>query len=208
MYSLYKTLPNDTDLTVIKKSGVSGFNFAFADGLNHYHTQLDNVEELDERSLQHHGSYALALTRHFSNLDLRETKAPDAVHFNLVGSRLIHYSRSWIIPFTLLVTLLFIGVVVVGVRRERLSISGLALGVLPTLASMIGVVIVSLFIRKLISELHRGYQWIPYADPYNGWPDKIPHHRKTALISIWKQSHAYASAARHVYERKLNASLN
>jgi hypothetical protein len=173
MYSLYKTLPNDTDLTVIKRGGVPGFNFAFADGLNHYHTQLDNVEELDERSLQHHGSYALALTRHFGNLDLRETKAPDAVYFNLFGVGLIHYSRSWVIPFTILVTLLFIGVVAVGIKGKHLSISGLALGLLPTLASMLGVVLVSFFVLKLISELHRGYEWIPYTDPYNGWLYKI-----------------------------------
>lgn len=194
MYSLYKTLPNDTDLTVLKKSGLPGFNFAFADGFNHYHTQLDNVEELDERSLQHHGSYALALTRHFGNLDLRETKAPDAVYFNLVGSSLIHYSSSWVIPFTLLVALLFIGVVAVGIRRERLSISGLALGLLPTLASMIGVVIVSLFVLKVISELHRGYQWIPYAVPYNSWLYKIGF----VLLSVAVTSGVYTLFRRKV----------
>lgn len=173
MYSFYKTLPNDTDLTVIKKKGVPGLNFAFADGFNHYHTQLDNVEELDERSLQHHGGYALALARHFGNLDLRETKAPDAVYFNLFGPSIIHYSQSWVIPFTSLVAILFIAVVWVGIRRQHLSIAGLALGVLPTLASLLGVFIVSPFVLKLVRELHRGYQWIPYTDPYNGWLYKI-----------------------------------
>lgn len=194
MYSLYKTLPNDTDLTVIKKKGVPGLNFAFADGFNHYHTQLDNVEELDERSLQHHGSYALALTRHFGNLDLRETKAPDAVYFNLIGSHLIHYPGSWIIPLTILVTLLFIGVVVVGIRRERLSISGLALGLLPVLASMIGVAIVSRFVMKLISELHRGYEWIPYTLPYNSWLYKIGF----VLLTVAVTSGVYALFRRKV----------
>src|SRR5215213_10044670 len=64
-YELYKLLPNDTDLTIFRNRGLAGLNFAYIDGLPSYHTQLDSVSELDERSLQHHGSYALALTRHF-----------------------------------------------------------------------------------------------------------------------------------------------
>ena len=39
---------------------------------------LDSVAELDQRSLQHLGSYALALTRHFGSVSLEQTKAPDS----------------------------------------------------------------------------------------------------------------------------------
>ena len=41
MYALYKLLPNDTDLTVFKKAGMAGLNFAFVDRWSHYHTALD-----------------------------------------------------------------------------------------------------------------------------------------------------------------------
>ena len=31
-------------------------NFAYINGLTHYHTQLDNLENVDARTLQHHGA--------------------------------------------------------------------------------------------------------------------------------------------------------
>src|SRR6185369_13067723 len=68
--ALYALMPNDTDLTVFKVAGFAGLNFAYIIGLNHYHTPLDNLTNIDHRSLQHQGSTALALTRHFGNLNL------------------------------------------------------------------------------------------------------------------------------------------
>jgi Zn-dependent M28 family amino/carboxypeptidase len=62
MYSIYRTLPNDSDFTIFKDAGFPGFNFAFIDGYNVYHTPQDTVERLDERSVQHHGSISQAST--------------------------------------------------------------------------------------------------------------------------------------------------
>jgi Peptidase family M28 len=129
-YEIYKLLPNDTDLTVLRRRGLSGLNFAYIEGLPSYHTQLDSIEELDERSLQHHGSYALALARHFGDLDLRETKAPDAVYFDLLGAALVHYPASWALPLGLLVAALYAALVAYGLRRGGLSLKGLTLGAL------------------------------------------------------------------------------
>lgn len=57
MYSIYKMLPNDTDLTVFREQGnIQGFNFAFIDGHFNYHTQQDDVAHLDKNSLKHQGS--------------------------------------------------------------------------------------------------------------------------------------------------------
>ena len=129
-YELYRLLPNDTDLTVFRQRGLAGLNFAYIDGQPSYHTQLDSVNELDERSLQHHGSYALALARHFGNLDLREVRAHDSVYFDLLSTKLIHYPVSWARFLTAIVVILTIGLVVFGLRRGQLSLPGLALGVL------------------------------------------------------------------------------
>ncbi|HEX5084304.1 MAG TPA: cyclic peptide export ABC transporter, partial [Blastocatellia bacterium] len=69
-YEIYRLLPNATDMTIFKEAGLSGLNFAFIGGLSSYHTQLDTPENLDDGSLQHHGSYALALARHFGDANL------------------------------------------------------------------------------------------------------------------------------------------
>jgi hypothetical protein len=71
--------------------GYSGINSGFIDGFVHYHKMTDSAEKLDPRSLQHHGSNALALVKHFGNLPLDQTKAEDRIFFNPLGSWLIHY---------------------------------------------------------------------------------------------------------------------
>jgi hypothetical protein len=53
-YSIYKLLPNDTDLTVFREVGdIEGFNFAFIDDHFDYHTAIDNYERLDRTTLEH-----------------------------------------------------------------------------------------------------------------------------------------------------------
>ena len=51
-YSIYKKLPNDTDLTVFRKeANIQGFNFAFIDDHFDYHSALDTPERLDNNTL-------------------------------------------------------------------------------------------------------------------------------------------------------------
>lgn len=64
-YSLYKLLPNDTDFTAFRPSGVPGLNFAFGENLQSYHSRLDTSGNLSPASLQHHGEHMLALAREF-----------------------------------------------------------------------------------------------------------------------------------------------
>lgn len=127
-YEIYRLLPNDTDMTVFKRAGMPGLNFANIDGINHYHTPLDSVAGVDQDSMQHQGSYALALTQHLGNQDLTQTKERNAVYFDLFGRFLIHYSSAWVIPLTLLISALFIALLIVGLRKEKLTIRGIALG--------------------------------------------------------------------------------
>ncbi len=145
-YEIYKLLPNDTDLTVFRKAGLPGLNFAYINGIGHYHTPLDSVGEIDVRSLQHHGSYALALARHFGNLDLRQTKEGNVTYFDLFGRVLVHYPMLWTTPLAALVVGLFVTLVIVGFRRGRLKVLGVVLGFLALLFS----VITSSFVTTLL----------------------------------------------------------
>ncbi len=152
-YEIYKLLPNDTDLTIFRKAGMPGLNFAYINGLGHYHTPLDRVEELDERSLQHHGSYALALARHFGNLDLSQTKESSAVYFDLFGKIVVHYPMLWTIPLAALVVLLFIAFVIIGFQRGRLQLRGIVLGFLALLLSLITAAFVTTGLWRIVCLL-------------------------------------------------------
>lgn len=166
-YELYKFLPNDTDLTVFKRAGLAGLNFAFVGGSSRYHTALDNAENLDERSLQHHGSYGLALSRHFGGLDLRHPRERDAVYFDLLGSVLVRYSTAWVIPVAALVALAYVGLLALGLKRGRLTYGGLGAGFLSTLLGMAGAALLVTAVWRLVRAAHPGYESFILGDPYN-----------------------------------------
>lgn len=105
MCALYKLLPNDTDLTVLKQAGMAGLNFAFVGRWQHYHTALDTPDGLDQGSLQQHGDTALALGRHFLAADLGAIARPgrgEAIYFDLLGRILLLYPATLAWPLTAL----------------------------------------------------------------------------------------------------------
>src|SRR5437667_376959 len=61
--TIYRALPNDTDLSELAVLDHPALNFAFADGVERYHTSRDDVAHLNPGSLQHHGSQMLAMAR-------------------------------------------------------------------------------------------------------------------------------------------------
>ncbi|MCA1568629.1 MAG: M28 family metallopeptidase [Acidobacteria bacterium] len=167
-YEIYRILPNDTDLSVFKRAGLPGLNFAYIDDLPHYHTLLDSFDRTDERSLQHQGSYALSLARGFGNLDLRNIKAPNAVYFDILGLALVRYSSLFVVPLSIGVTILFAGVLALGLRRRRLTPRGIAFGFLAFLLNMIAAAGIVTLLWKLMNLLAGGGIWKPEGETYRG----------------------------------------
>lgn len=130
---VYRRLPNDTDFSPFKRAGYVGLNFAFIEGLTHYHTALDSPDNVDERSIQHHGSYALALARHFGNGGPPQPSGGRSVYFNALGSSMIHYPHALVIPLAAAATLLLFGVYALGLKRRQLTLKGTAFGFFATL---------------------------------------------------------------------------
>jgi hypothetical protein len=166
-YEVYKTLPNDSDLSIFKEAGVAGMNFAFIEGFTHYHTAIDSVEYVDPRSLQHHGNYALSLARHFGNLDLPNSHAGDYVYFNFFGKRLFSYPYGWIMPSVVLVALLFVGTMALGMRRGAVTAPGMLLGALVFLLPVIGSALLITLLWWGVTLVHPDYTTIRQGALYN-----------------------------------------
>ena len=115
--TIYRMMPNDTDLSELGLLGTPALNFAFGDGADRYHTSHDDVAHLNVGSLQHHGQQALALARAFANGPLPRRRTGDAVFFDFPGVGLVVYSEKWAIPLALLAAALTL-VVIVRSRRE------------------------------------------------------------------------------------------
>jgi Peptidase family M28 len=148
--SIYELMPNNTDLSIFKEAGFAGLNFAYiADG-DHYHSPLDNLTNIDHRSLQHQGSTALALTRHFGNLNLTSTARENEVYFDLLNSVIISYSEWWVMPLAVLVCLIFVGLVVFGFKNKHLTGFGIAVGFLTFLLSVVTAAVIIFLIKEVL----------------------------------------------------------
>jgi len=193
---IYRLLPNDTDMTVFMRAGFDGLNFAYLDGSTKYHTMQDSYANVDERSLQHHGSYALALTRRFGNLDLPAPKQSNAVYFNAFGALFFHYPGSWVLPLTGIVLVLFVAVVFYGFKKRRLTISRLAFGVLAFAlsgAAAYGIV--------------RLTWWLIYRFGAHGWllPNNNAYNANLYLLSFVALSVAVTAVIYRLFSRRVDA---
>jgi MFS family permease len=110
-YEIYKHMPNDTDMTVFKKSGAAGLNFAFIGHWEAYHTPLDNAQQLDRGSLQQNGETALALARSLGNADFGQLQDRDAVYFSTLGGFFPHYSTRFLWPLAVLCGVVLFGLI-------------------------------------------------------------------------------------------------
>lgn len=129
-YEVYRRLPNDTDYTVFKKRGVAGLNFAHIHGAVGYHTEMDSIEHLDPRSLQHHGANALGVVRELADAGPAPSEGGDAVYFNPLGTAFVHFPASWVLPLLVLLALATFVVLGLGLARRRVRVAGLLGGLL------------------------------------------------------------------------------
>ena len=108
-YEVYKYLPNDTDLTIFKQHGLQGLNFAHADRLPHYHTPLDNLENLDRGSLQHHGDNVWGVLKQIKDLDLTKVNVGNIVYSDILGLFIVQWSETTSLIASVLSLVLFAG---------------------------------------------------------------------------------------------------
>lgn len=128
--TLYRTLPNDTDLSELAVLGLPAMNFAFVDGVERYHTSQDDVAHLDPGSLQHHGSQMLAMAKMFGTGTLPRPRTGDGTFFDLPLVGLVVYPQGLDLPLAILALALVVALVV----RDR---KGVATGALTAVVTVV-----------------------------------------------------------------------
>jgi hypothetical protein len=91
---IYKKLPNSTDLTVAKKLGYPGFNFAFIGRSGLYHSPLATPEALDQGALQDMGRQTLDLARALADAPSLPGRAADRTFFDAYGLFFVSYPAA------------------------------------------------------------------------------------------------------------------
>ena len=170
-YSIYKMLPNDTDLTVFREDGdIEGFNFAFIDDHFDYHTAMDIQPRLDPETLAHQGSYLMPLLEYFSNADLGDMKSlNDDVYFNVPLFGLISYPFEWIWPMMVIALLLFLIVLGYGFKYKRLRLKGIGKGLIPLLITLGINGGIGYIFWPTLKGLYPQYSDILHGFTYNGY---------------------------------------
>lgn len=143
---VYRFMPNFTDFTIIKDS-LPGLNFSTIADVNHYHTDLDNFENISEKSIQHYGEQILPVAMNYLTSDEYRDKDAlraerDKTNFSIPALGLISFSTLGYNVFCAVVFVLFLLIFALEGFRGRLKamrvfktsgiILGSAVGVLLT----------------------------------------------------------------------------
>lgn len=169
MYSIYKMLPNDTDLTVFREAGkIQGFNFAFIDSHYDYHTSQDKFDHLDPKTLAHQGTYLLPLLNHFAKTNLSDLNTVnDDVYFS-IPLGFVSYPFAWIIPMLIVGFVLLLLFVFIGLGKQVLRMDEIIKGFMPLFGALITAGLVTYIGWKLLLNFYPEYQDILQGFTYNG----------------------------------------
>ena len=169
MYSIYKMLPNDTDLTVFRKQGkIQGFNFAFIDNHYNYHTAQDDFRHLSHQSVAHQGTYLMPLLSYFSNSDLTSLNSThDEVYFN-TPVNFMHYPFKWVFAMLAVAVVLFLFFAFIGVGKRILIPGEIGRGFLLFIGAVVVTGGLTWFLWKGLLTFYPQYNDIMQGFTYNG----------------------------------------
>jgi len=159
---IFKRMPNDTDFSVVERAKISGIDFAFAGERNHYHTPNDTVENIDLRTIQHHGENILPLSRKLASLDW-QNMGDEFVY----GGEVYGIWTQWKSSYSLFICLFSAFLLITTLIRSNTKIKKVALGVVfspitlltTALSGVAGFYLLSLLSGNVISW--PGVDW-PY----------------------------------------------
>src|SRR4051812_9729214 len=179
-YAVYKTLPNDTDLTVYKRVGIAGINFAFIEGEVRYHTPKDDFAHADPASLQHQGQNALGMVRAMAAADLSALHGGDAVWFDVFTLFTVHWPERWMPALGGLALLLVAAGAALVIRRGHARVGQLGWGLWTMVAAVLGTAVLAVAMLVLL----RVARAVPYFFLALSWPAKVAFWIAPLVVAI------------------------
>ncbi len=166
--SLDRTISGETDLNVFLDAGIDGITFGAIRGITRYHTNLDNVDLLDQRSLQDQGKYALSMARGFGTIDLAGLPAAGGAASYVPSGSLSYYLKRLVLPLAVLVPILLLGVIWFGIRDGQFTIGGIVAG-FAIYAIAIAASIVTAYAVWRLTAMLAGWRMLPIGTTYGGF---------------------------------------
>lgn len=151
---MYKRMPNDTDFTELKVTKKLGFNFANMNGLEAYHATTDRVENSDEGTIRHFGSYVFPLVKKFMMMDAKEFQTieeskSNAIYFPLMKKILVVYSEKLVVPLLIILLVLTVAIFIFSFKMKMIQMKGFALSLLAIIGSLVAIFIFYFLLMRL-----------------------------------------------------------
>lgn len=95
---VYQQMPNGTDFNIVRDS-IPGFNFSPVQDINHYHTDLDNIHNVSEKTIQHYGEQIMPIMQEYlTNPDYKDKDyflaEEDVVYFSIPLLGTFHFPKN------------------------------------------------------------------------------------------------------------------
>lgn len=196
MYSIYKKLPNDTDLTVFREEGnINGFNFAFIGDHFDYHTAQDSFERLDRETLAHQADYLMNTLSHFANIDLNSLESDeDYIYVNFPFIKLLTYPFLWVMPLLIVAIVLFLLLLFFGLSLQRIKLKDVLKGFGIFIIAVLVCGGASFSLWKALLLIHPQYNDILHGFTYNGYT----YIAAFSFLTIWLLFGMYQRFAKDV----------
>jgi cytochrome bd-type quinol oxidase subunit 2 len=163
MLEVYRRLPNDTDFTILKRTGRPGLNFAAVDDSYAYHTTRDTPDRVTSKAVVQTGQNVIAIVQALDQEDLNRRTATHSIYFDVgrtiavaypprVGTALTVF--GCLLALIAWARLLRLVIAMTGVGRVAIAFVVGLIGMVIAGAAMVGA---TWLLRAARSELHPWY---------------------------------------------------
>jgi Peptidase family M28 len=166
-YEVSKLLPNFTDFTEFKKTGISGFSNGLLGGFVNYHSMTDRPENLDQSSLQQLGDNILGLAKRLGRVSLDNTNSGDLSYVNIFGYQLIWYPAGMNLFIAIAASILFGIILLSGFRQKEIRPGGFAISFIGLPLTIAAAIFLSGYCRRIILWSYPLYSHFYENNSYN-----------------------------------------
>ena len=157
---VYSFMPNFTDFTIIKDT-LPGVNFSTIADINHYHTDLDNLDNINPKSIQHYGAQVVPMVEQY----LCDPKYSDKSYlcaennntsFTIPLLGLFRFSSKGYLWLNIAIFALVLGLIALDSLRGRASIKQVGVRALGALGAALAVAVLGFaatYICSLIADV-------------------------------------------------------
>jgi Peptidase family M28 len=169
-YEVSKLLPNFTDFTEFKKTGITGFSNGLLGGFVNYHSMTDRPENLDQSSLQQLGDNILGMAKRLGRVSLDNTKSGDLSYVNIFGYQLIWYPTGLNLFIAIAASILFAIILFSSFRKKEINAGGFAVSFIGLPLTIAAAIFLSGYCRRIILWSYPLYSHFYENNAYNsGW---------------------------------------